>query len=130
MSFLEDKTRKLEQDLEHSVKELQQAKTTIQRLQERLVSKITTGHCYHQDQYDRRRVSGSCIRCGGSGHFHATCPQRNSPTTTIQLTPTPLATRVTLPTDPIVLKTTAVNTHKMVIPCDHTEPRQGGFNRR
>ena len=133
LSSLEDEKWELEQDLDHSVEELQQANSTIRCLQERPVAKITTGHRYHQNQFEVRRASGCCTKCGETGHLRAACPQQNPPTpgprtkaTPIEPKPTLKATPTPTPTGP---KITPGDTHMTATSTNIADPQQGEYRR-
>ena len=88
MGDLQDDIKELTLNFQERDKQLTDATATIKRLQDRPMGQATIGQAYHQSQYEARRATGVCTTCGGIGHFHATCPQRNpltpieSPTTT------------------------------------------------
>ena len=146
MGDLQDDIKELTLDLQERDKQLAEATATIKRLQERPRGRATTGQAYHQFQYEARRTTGACTRCGSTGHFHATCPQRNpltpgpskgatlttdtEPKTRAPPTPTesPTTTEIksrTTPTPP----TNTLMPRLRAAPTSTTDQQQGGYRR-
>ena len=73
MDHLQEDIKGLTLDLQNCHNQLATATATITWLQEQTPHpvKATTGHSYHRAQFEARRDSGCCTRCGGTGHFRA-----------------------------------------------------------